>query len=71
MARHDGGELRVVHSIAFVDWQELRSAWDKIAQMADLDKQVLAATKDIKTQLQPFYQKIDESSQLIDETHHR
>ena len=39
--------------------------------MAYNDNRALVLSNDIKTQLQPFYGKVDESSQLSDDLHRR
>jgi len=39
--------------------------------MADLDSQVLSITRDIKTQVTPFYKKLDDSSNLLAEMNRR
>lgn len=49
--------------------QELLAAWEKIARMEDMDHQVIAVSRDIKTRLQSFYTKMDESSQLNSEVY--
>ena len=74
----DGARYNIIDMVVLIivliycdTWQELSSAWEKIAQMADINRQVLAASSDIKAQLQPFYKIIDESSQLSSNTHNR
>ena len=42
-----------------------------IVHMTDMDKQVFAVSKDIKKQIQPFYQKIEESSNLNSEVYRK
>jgi len=39
--------------------------------MADMDRQVIAISADIHQQLNPFYNKIDQSSKLSDDIHRR
>jgi len=49
--------------------QELESAWGKIDHAVAQDKAVLVVSREIKTELGGFRQKVDESSHLTDEDH--
>jgi len=49
----------------------LVSAWETIGQMADISEQAGTVSADIKAQLQPFHNKIAESSQIASDTENR
>jgi len=52
-----------------VGMQELGNTWEKIEQMAQQDKELIVVSRDIKTELGGFYQKVDESANLTSEDH--
>ena len=51
--------------------QELESAWHKIDRQEEQEQAVLDMSKDIKSELGGFYEKVDVSSNLTSKDHQR